>query len=110
MAPMFEMRAKMALRFWHVVNRVWAVDDPTEEGVVTVLMDWTSTTIFKEAEDKPAVVPEFTVLKLGKAKGEEGRGIHGLWVESVENWMDVSPVKEVRAQLRQQIPTASPSK
>lgn len=57
---MFDMRAKIALRFWHVANRVWVV---TEENV---LMDWTSTTIFKEAEDKPAVVPEFTVMKLGK--------------------------------------------
>ncbi|KAF2243128.1 hypothetical protein BU26DRAFT_126769 [Trematosphaeria pertusa] len=96
LAPMFDMRAKIALRFWHVANRVWVV---TEENV---LMDWTSTTIFKEAEDKPAVVPEFTVMKLGKAN--EGEGVNGLWVESIENWMDASPVKEAMARLHEQVP------
>jgi hypothetical protein len=66
-------------------------------------MDWTSTTVFPGGEDKPAVVPEFSVIKLGKAdqsiEGGEGRGVHGLWVESIENWMDVSPVKAVREEI-----------
>lgn len=91
------MRAKMTLKFWHVVNRVWIVNNPSELDVVTVLMDWTSTTIFEGAEDKPAVVPEFTVLKLTRTN--EGKGVEGLWIENIENWMDVNPVKEVRAQL-----------
>lgn len=60
-------------------------------------MDWESTTVFPDHEDKPAFVPEFSILKLARA--DEGKGVHGLWVESIENWMDTSPVKEVRQEI-----------
>ncbi|KAJ4295451.1 hypothetical protein N0V90_007463 [Kalmusia sp. IMI 367209] len=98
MTPLFEMRAKMTLQFEHVVNRLWVVTPEYENAAVTVLMDWTSTTVFKGLEDKPVVVNEFSVLKLEKAG--KSKGVCGLWVESAANWMDVGAVKEIGSQLR----------
>jgi hypothetical protein len=99
MDKMFEMRSTMTSRFWHVVNRVWVVEEGNDG--FTVLLDWTSTTYLNSAEDTPAVVPQFTVMKLSKSE-EAGRGIHGLWINSLVNWMDPSPVKAVRDVIRKE--------
>ncbi|KAF2469636.1 uncharacterized protein BDR25DRAFT_46688 [Lindgomyces ingoldianus] len=103
MAKMFEMRDQMTASFSHTVNRVWIIAEA--EDKVTLLMDWSSTTILKGKEDKPAFVAEFAALKLGKAGTEfdeevQGpRGVNGFWIEKVENWMDPSPVQEARKEI-----------
>ncbi|KAF2180663.1 hypothetical protein K469DRAFT_714673 [Zopfia rhizophila CBS 207.26] len=96
MDKMFEMRDQLCESFSHVVNRVWIIEQP--DGKITAFMDWSSTTVFKGKTDKPAIVPEFSVMHLEKA-GEGDRGVNGLWCTGIENWMDVSPVKEVRDEI-----------
>jgi hypothetical protein len=65
-------------------------------------MNSKSTTVFKGAEAKVEIA-EFSVIKLSPVdesveQGKE-RGKFGLWVESIETWMDPSPVKEAAALL-----------
>ncbi|KAF2113324.1 hypothetical protein BDV96DRAFT_578824 [Lophiotrema nucula] len=97
MDKMFDMRGQMTSSFFHIVNHVYIVSDPEHCDVTTMLMDWTSTTTFKCGDDKPIVVPEFTVMKLGKA--EQEKGMFGLWVKSLENSMYVGLVRPVRDEI-----------
>lgn len=66
-------------------------------------MNSKSTTVFKGAETNAITIAEFSVIKLSpvdeSVEGGKGRGKLGLWVESIETWMDPSPVKEAAAML-----------
>lgn len=92
---MFEMRSQMLKDFHHDVTRAWDIEaSDGKNGARTVMVDWKSTTIFKQdAESKAVEVSEFGVIHLEPCDPSSG-GSQGLRATKLETWMDITPVKD----------------